>query len=273
MPLTPSATRHLLETLGHHPRKPLGQNFLTDGNIVRKSLKLAAIEKGDTVVEIGPGLGTLTRALLETGATVYAVELDVTLANHLRESLCTEFPDTLHLLEGDAIDHPRAGLPGTSTDFKVVANLPYAITTPWIEKILRHPLPADMVLMMQKEAADRLTAQPGSKAYGAVTIFTSAAFARAGIHRVARSCFHPVPGVDSLLLHIRRLPEPFLFEAPIRARIRRLFTQRRKQIGALLQDEPACAAWLASLPSHGCDRTSRPEAIPLEAWRRLGQAE
>lgn len=269
MPLTPSETRRLLESLGHRPRKPLGQNFLIDGNIVRKSLQLAGIQKGDSVVEVGPGLGTLTHALLEAGADVHAVELDPLLASHLEETLCPQFPDTFHLLEGDAVRHPRAGLPADLTAFKVVANLPYAITTPWLEALLRDALPSEMVLMMQKEAADRLTAQRGTKAYSAVTIFLAAAFEKAALHRVSRSCFHPVPGVDSLLLHLRRKPEPFLFPAPARERIRSLFTQRRKQIGSLLADDPALHAWLDSLPAFGASRASRPETIPLAAWQHL----
>ena len=271
MPLSPSETRRLLQSLGHRPRKPLGQNFLVDGNIVRKSLQLARIEKGDTVIEVGPGLGTLTQALLEAGAQVYAVELDPALSSYLQQSLHPQFPDTLHLLEGDAVRHPRAGIPETATSFKVVANLPYAITTPWIEALLRNPLPTDLVLMMQREAADRLTASPGTKAYSAVSIFLAAACEKAALHKVSRSCFHPLPGVDSLLLHLRRKPVPFFFPAPVRERIRSLFTQRRKQIGNLLGDDPdpALQAWLDSLPAFGASRISRPETIPLAAWQNL----
>jgi 16S rRNA (adenine1518-N6/adenine1519-N6)-dimethyltransferase len=269
MPLTPSQTRSLLESLGHRPRKPLGQNFLVDGNIVRKSLQLAGLQPGDTVLEVGPGLGTLTEAMLEAGCTVYAVELDAVLSAHLRATLAPAFPDRFHLLEGDAVEHPRAGLPATIPAFKAVANLPYAITTPWIEALLREPLPATMVLMMQQEAADRLTAQPGSKAYGAASIFIGAAYRRAGVHKVARSCFYPVPGVDSLLLQLRIRERPLLFSQPARALIRQLFTQRRKQIGTLLQPHPQCRGWLERLPEFGCSRATRPEAIPLEAWLAL----
>src|SRR5207248_5743332 len=105
MPLTPTATRDLLAALGHQPKRFLGQNFLVDGNIVRKSLELAEIRAGDAVVEIGPGLGTLTAALLEAGADVWAVEKDRTLHAHLTEQLAPRFPHSFHLLEGDAIDH------------------------------------------------------------------------------------------------------------------------------------------------------------------------
>lgn len=269
MALSPSQTRALLASLEHHPRKRLGQNFLIDGNIVRKSLQLAEIREGDTVVEVGPGLGTLTKALLEAGCHVHAVEVDPALCAFLHENLQPEFSQRLSLLEGDAVKHPRAGLSLRTGRFKVVANLPYAITTPWLEAVLQCPLPAEMVLMMQKEAADRITAQPGSKAYGAISIFVAAAYEKAGVHNVARSCFYPVPGVDSILLHLRRRTEPVLFHREARDRIRRLFTQRRKQIGSLLAKEASLQEWLERLPEFGASRASRPEEIPLRAWLEL----
>lgn len=269
MPLTPSQTRELLESLGHRPRKPLGQNFLIDGNIVRKSLQLAGLRAGDTVLEIGPGLGTLTEAMLEAGCTVHAVELDTRLAGYLRETLAPRFPETFHLTEGDAVRFPRAGIPTTIGPFKIVANLPYAITTPWLEAVLEAPLPENMVLMIQKEAADRITARPGSKAYGAISIFIGAAYERAGVHHVSRSCFYPVPGVDSQLLHLRLRSDAFLFSCAGRELIRQFFTQRRKQIGSLLQKHGNLEPWMEQLPQFGCQRSDRPEAIPLEAWVAL----
>ncbi len=110
MPLSPSATRDLLASLGHQPKRFLGQNFLVDGNIVRKSLALAEIAPGDTVVEVVPGLGTLTASLLEAGADVWAVELDRVLHEHVLATLVSQFPDRCHLLEGDAVEFPLAGL-------------------------------------------------------------------------------------------------------------------------------------------------------------------
>ena len=132
MPLTPTQTRDLLAQLGLCPRPRLGQNFLADGNIVRKSLELAAIAPGDRVVEVGPGLGTLTSALLGAGAEVFAVEIDRLLLDNLLHSLAVEHPETFHLCEGDAVERPRAGLPEAAS-YKVVANLPYAISTPWFD--------------------------------------------------------------------------------------------------------------------------------------------
>ena len=167
MPLSPTATRELLTRLNHAPKRFLGQNFLVDGNIVRKSLELARVERGDEVVEVGPGLGTLTTALLEAGANVWAVERDRTLHAHLAAELAPRFPATFHLLEGDAVEHPLAGLRPASGEFKVVANLPYAIATPWLDAVLEGPLPARLVLMLQQEAAQRYTAAPGTKSFGA----------------------------------------------------------------------------------------------------------
>src|SRR5271169_2507262 len=111
MALTPTETRELLARLGHVPRRFLGQNFLVDGNIVRKSLELARISPGDAVVEVGPGLGTLTSSLLEAGAEVWAVERDKTLSAHLAADLAPRFPRTFHLTEADAVELPLAAIP------------------------------------------------------------------------------------------------------------------------------------------------------------------
>src|SRR3954468_22333378 len=115
MPLSPTATRDLLASLGHEPKRFLGQNFLVDGNIVRKSLELAGIAAGDIVIEVGPGLGTLTSALLEAGAEVWAVEMDRVLHLHLSETLAPRYPTSFHLLEGDAVEHPLANLPAAKS--------------------------------------------------------------------------------------------------------------------------------------------------------------
>lgn len=268
MPLSPSQTRQLLETLQHHPRKALGQNFLIDGNIVRKSLHLAGLAKGDVVVEVGPGLGTLTEAMLDAGCIVHAVELDDTLAHHLKARFGDLPQDRFTLLTGDAVTFPCAGLADPGAAFKVVANLPYAITSPWLESLLARALPTEMVLMMQKEAASRVTASHGSKAFGAVSIFIGAAYDRIGTYGVSRSCFFPVPGVDSVLLHLRLKDTPYRFSSSTRERIRNLFTHRRKQIGNLLRDPDLLAGWMAASPGT-FEPSSRPEDIPTASWIAL----
>ena len=270
-PLTPKSTRELLARLGHEPKRFLGQNFLVDGNIVRKSLELGGVAAGDTVVEIGPGLGTLTSALLAAGAEVWAVEKDRNLHAHLTETLVPTHP-RFHLLEGDAVEHPLAGLPPEHpTRFKIVANLPYAIATPWLDGVLSGPLPEHMVLMLQQEAAQRYVAQPGSKTFGAISIFLQAAYDVAPGHKVDGSCFFPPPDIESYLLHLTRRPEPFVFPAATKAVIRACFQQRRKQIGGLLRGKlpDGGAAWLAQLAAAGLGPHTRPEQIPVALWRQL----
>jgi len=273
MPLSPTATRELLARLGHEPKRFLGQNFLVDGNIVRKSLELAAVQPGDTVVEIGPGLGTLTSALLDAGAEVWAVEKDRTLHAHLTDTLAPRpgFAGRFHLLEGDAVDSPLAALPAAraSAGFKVVANLPYAIATPWLDAVLGGgQLPVRMVLMLQQEAAQRYAAQPGSKSFGAISVFLQAAYDIAPGHKVAAACFFPRPDVESHLLNLIRKPHPFVFPSAVKALVRGCFQQRRKQIGALLRDRVGIGGppWRELLRDAGLSEQTRPEAIPAAWW-------
>jgi 16S rRNA (adenine1518-N6/adenine1519-N6)-dimethyltransferase len=273
MPLSPTATRDLLAQLGHAPKRFLGQNFLVDGNIVRKSLELAQVTAGDRIVEVGPGLGTLTRALLGDGAEVWAVEKDVTLHTHLVATLAPEHPGRLHLLLGDALDFPRAGLPDEAAlkGFKIVANLPYAISTPWMDAILSGPLPLRMVLMLQQEAAQRYAARPGTKQFGAISIFLQSAYELAPGHKVAAACFHPRPEVESYLLHLVRKPAPFVFAPEVREWVRAAFQQRRKQIGAFLRERlpDRGEAWLQNLAASGLDARARAEEIPVQTWQSL----
>jgi 16S rRNA (adenine1518-N6/adenine1519-N6)-dimethyltransferase len=272
MPLSPTATRELLAQLGHLPKRFLGQNFLVDGNIVRKSLELAELKPGETVVEIGPGLGTLTSAMLEAGADVWAVERDRTLHAHLEATLLPRFPASFHLMEGDAVEHPLADLDVSGAhNFKIIANLPYAIATPWLDEVLAGPLPSRMVLMLQQEAAQRYAAQPGSKSFGAISVFLQSAYDIAPGHKVAAACFHPRPDVESHLLNLVRQRAPFVFSPAAKALIRACFQQRRKQIGALLRSRlPAgVVGWRELLQSHGLSDQTRPEAIPAGVWMRL----
>lgn len=275
MPLTPTATRALLDQLGHRPKRFLGQNFLVDGNIVRKSLDLGSVAQGDAVVEIGPGLGTLTGALLEAGAEVWAVETDRTLHRHLAATLQALHPDRLHLIEGDAVEWPLAGLPApqAASAFKIIANLPYAISTPWMDAVLSGPLPGRMVLMLQREAADRYAARPGTKSYGAISIFLQAALDLTQGFPVAASCFHPRPAVGSCLQVFERKAAPFQFRPEVRAIIRRCFQQRRKQLGAFLRSrlpEGVGAAWMEEIRGAGLGPTARAEQIPVALWQKLG---
>jgi len=272
MPLSPKQTRALLDQLAHFPNKKLGQNFLVDGNIVRKSIDMAELDANSHVVEVGPGLGTLTRAILSSGATVWAVERDATLAQHIRDTVVPEQPK-LHLIEGDCLDYPRAELPilQAQSDFKIVANLPYAVSTPWMEAIISGPLPQRMVLMLQKEAADRYVASHGSKAFGAISIFLQSVYTAHSKHLVSAQCFHPAPKVDSALLRLDLREDAVHFSAAARECIRGIFTQRRKQLGALCKRASHAEAldWFHTLVAEGVKPTIRPEELPLEQWQKL----
>ena len=276
MPLTPTQTRAVLAQLGIVPRKNLGQNFLTEGNLVRKSLALAELKRGDVVVEIGAGLGTLTEALLEAGAEVFAVEVDRHLDQNLRASLLPKFPDKFHLLEGDAVEHPRAGLPNhhpaaKGGTYKIVANLPYAVSTPWLDALLAGPLPERMVLMLQREAAARFTAAPGTRrprgdfhfhrsrlrARGQPSRFTPMFLSRA--QSGLGAAVPPPPARRPRFLSIYEKTHPRIFHAT---------PQATRRAGAAR--EPAfVASWLERLPAHGLDARARPEELPLAAWLEL----
>jgi 16S rRNA (adenine1518-N6/adenine1519-N6)-dimethyltransferase len=273
-PLSLSETRELLARLAHMPKKWLGQNFLVDGNIVRKSLELGEVKAGDTVVEVGPGLGTLTRTLLGAGVNLFAVEADRTMVYHLETTLKPRHPATFHLHEGDAVDFPRAGLTdATDGSFKVIANLPYAISTPWMDAICAGPHPSLMVLMLQREAADRLTAEVGTGHWSAVTAQVRLAFERVKVHPVPAQSFNPPPKVDSCLLVLRRRADARRLSPRAREVARLLFTQRRKQVGSaarkLFPDQADVTRWLGALPAFGVTSLARPETIPAEAWLTL----
>jgi len=275
MPLSPSETTSLLERLGHLPKKKLGQNFLIDGNIVEKSLQLADLAASGDVVEIGPGLGTLTRKLLDSGQTVHSVEIDYRLAENIEKTEAEAIQQgKLILSRADAVKMPLGSLPDSVTNYAIVANLPYAISSAWLESVLNtQRLPTRMVLMMQKEAVERIWAKPGTKEYHALSIFISNTYQLTEKHAVSRKCFYPAPAVDSMLIRMDLKEDAFLFSSATRALIRKIFTQRRKQLGSLARKEAPeikeiILQWLAQgeHPS-----SSRPEQIPSSDWKRLGE--
>jgi 16S rRNA (adenine1518-N6/adenine1519-N6)-dimethyltransferase len=273
MALSPSETTRLLRQLEHRPNKKLGQNFLVDGNLVQKSLRMADLPEGVPVLEIGPGLGTLTEKLLSSGHPVYAVEIDRRLEKHLRQSLVHYLEsDQLDLLRADAVKSPLGNLPEQIHQYAVVANLPYAISSAWLEGVLGSgKLPVRMVMMLQKEAAERMLARPGTKEFNALSIFLQSCYQPSGTHPVPGQCFYPAPSVDSVLLRMDRLPQPIEFSKSARELVRRIFTQRRKQIGSLIKKEPepiieVMQGWLAE---EGLCPTLRPEKIEVGQWATL----
>ena len=275
MALSPSETSKLLRQLEHRPNKKLGQNFLIDGNLVEKSISMADLPPNYPVLEIGPGLGTLTSHLLNLGHPVYAVEIDRRLQGHLRERL-NSFIESgqFHLVRADAVKQPIGNLPDDVTEFAVVANLPYAISSAWIEGLLGSgKLPTSMVMMLQKEATERMLASPGTKAYNALAIFLQAAYRQTGYHPVPGQCFYPAPAVASALLKMEKKTGPYLFAKETRSLIRRIFTQRRKQIGSLLKKEEQKIQQIMTswLEENNICSTSRPEKVSVHQWIKLGK--
>ncbi len=203
------------------PKKALGQHFLVDDNILGVAGRLAEIEPADVVLEIGPGLGVLTRYLADRVAHVHAVEIDRSLEPGLREIPGT----TLHW--GDALALDPARLVPTPT--KLVANLPYNIATPLVvESIDRFPAISVWCVMVQREVADRFFASPGTKAYGAVSVLMRLATERTGFHPVSREVFRPRPNVESALVAFRRI-RPGLDPA-LKRLVEAAFAHRRKTL-------------------------------------------
>ena len=204
-------------------KKELGQHFLVDQNILGVVARLAELERGDIVLEIGPGLGVLTRYLAERVGRVHTVELDRSLAPHL-----ADLPGNVALHWGDALHLDPAVLDPPPT--KLVANLPYNVATPIVAESLDGLPSVDLwCVMVQREVADRFFASPSTKAYGAVSVLVQLAARRTGFHPVSRTVFRPPPNVESALVAFRRteLPQDF-------ARIKRVvgaaFSHRRKTL-------------------------------------------
>ena len=192
--MTLSEVRGVLDELGIRPSKVLGQNFLVDANILRIIVEQADVRRDETVLEIGPGLGVLTGALMDRAGLVIAVEKDRRLCEFLRE----KFPK-LQLIEGDAVD---VKLPACD---KVVANLPYNISTPILERFVEgEEKPRRLVLTLQREVAQRLAARPRTKDYGALTLFTGLYYHVTVAHVISPHCFFPEPQVESAIVVLDR---------------------------------------------------------------------
>ena len=229
-PPTPGQLRRLLAAEKLRPRRSLSQNFLTDGAALDAIVEAAALAPGDRVVEIGPGLGVLTRRLLAAGASVLAVELDPRLAAYLRREL--DGVPGFELIEADALTlHPREILPGEP--FKLVANIPYHITSPLLHAFLEGERPPELtVLLVQREVAERVSAPPGRMSY--LSVFVQNVSDASIVAVVPAAAFEPAPEVDSAILLLRRRPAPEVPPGPAREPFYRVvqagFRQRRKQI-------------------------------------------
>lgn len=273
--LGPAEIRDLAELLDVTPTKKLGQNFVIDGNTVRRIVRVAEVEAGDVVVEVGPGLGSLTLGLLETGARVVAVEIDRRLAAQLPvtvEQLAPSAAGRLTVVHQDALTVTE--LPEQPT--RLVANLPYNVSVPVLLHFLEtFPTLRSGVVMVQAEVGHRIAAGPGSKVYGAPSVKAAwyGDWRTAG--NVSRQIFWPVPNVDSVLVAFDRRAEPRGDEGLRRrtfALVDAAFQQRRKTLRQSLSvvfGDPTSAA--TALEAAGISPSLRGEQLQLDDFVRLAE--
>jgi 16S rRNA (adenine1518-N6/adenine1519-N6)-dimethyltransferase len=279
MQLTPATVHVLLREHGIRPSRGLGQNFLADPNTARRIVRLAEVVPGDRVLEIGPGLGSLTVALRDAGAHVVALEFDRYLIPVLEEVLGTAAEDAdgsegdVTVLHGDALDADLAGLLGDGV-WSCVSNLPYNVATPVVIRVLEqfHQVTRCLV-MVQREVGERLVAEPRTGAYGAVSVKV-AYYARARIAgTVPATVFVPRPKVASTLVRVDRRAEPPV-DVPspdaLFTLVRAGFAQRRKTLRRSLR--PVLGGDTESvLAAAGIASEARAEALGLPEWARLAR--
>ena len=276
--LGPAEIRALAEELHIRPTKKLGQNFVHDANTVRRIVAAAKLGADDVVLEVGPGLGSLTLALLPACRAVLAVEIDPVLAARLPVTVADRAPalaEHLHVLPMDALRLRAADLDGRPAPTALVANLPYNVAVPVVLHLLAElPSLATGLVMVQAEVADRLAAPPGNRSYGVPSVKAAwyAQARRAG--SVPRAVFWPVPGVDSALVAFTRRPAPSTVSKDVVfSLVDAAFAQRRKTLRAAL------AGWAGSpdaaqslLEAAGLAPTARGEQLSVEDFARLASA-
>lgn len=267
-------TLHILKTFGLKMSKKLGQNFLIDEHVVTGIVEAANIGPNDTVLEIGPGIGTLTQGLAESGANIVAVELDNRLIDILAKTL--EGYDNVRIVHGDIlkIDISRAIMADT---YKVVANLPYYITTPIIMGLLERRLPIErLVTMVQKEVAERMIAQPGGKDYGALSVAVQYYTEPEIIFTVPPRSFIPAPAVESAVIRcvLRSKPPVDIDDEKRFFRVvKAAFAQRRKTLANNLKGAGIPTDKVQSiLETAGIDGSRRGETLSLEEFAAIANA-
>jgi 16S rRNA (adenine1518-N6/adenine1519-N6)-dimethyltransferase len=251
------------------PNRELGQHFLVDENILGVAGRLAGLEQGDVVLEVGAGLGILTAYLAERVRLVHAVELDRSLEPHLRERLAGH--DNVEVVLGDALTLPLEALDPPPE--KLVANLPYQIATPLIVESLDGLATVELwCVMVQREVSDRFFAAPGTKSYGAVSVLIQLTAERTGFHPVARTVFRPPPNIDSALIAFRRTRSWGAEFEHLKEIVQGAFAHRRKTLVNSLElargSRQEAESALAKL---GLPAAIRAEALAPEQFLQLAE--
>lgn len=263
--------RAILRELEQRARRRFGQHFLTDAGVVRRMVGGARVSAGDRVVEIGPGLGILTEQLLSHDVELTAVELDRDLAAYIRE----RFPQ-VRLIEGDAAKVDWADVtPGTG--WKVVANLPYNVGTTVVMQLVRRPETfASVTVMLQLEVVQRLMAEPGSKAFGALSVQAQARARPRFVLKLPPGAFHPPPKVDSAVIHFDVYETPATGSCPadhFDKVVRAAFSHRRKTLRNSLAASWGRERADRSLAAAGLEQGMRPEQVDLAGYVALAEAD
>ncbi len=279
--LGPTEVRGLSQALGIRPTKTLGQNFVHDAGTVRRIVRSAGVRPQDTVLEIGPGLGSLTLALLETGARVIAVEIDPALARALPVTVADRMPQAagrLTLIQADALSitgPDSLGEAGCPRPTRLVANLPYNVAVPVLLTALEAlPSLESVTVMVQAEVADRLAAEPGSRTYGVPSVKAAWYAAARRTLTISRHVFWPVPNVDSALVELvrRRPPATRATREQVFAVVDAAFAQRRKTLRkALARLAGGADAAESALRAAGIDPTRRGETLDITAFAALAE--
>lgn len=268
--------RAALRDPAFHAKKRLGQNFLVEQGVIDAIVRLSELSPADEILEIGPGLGFLTRRLVERARRVWAVEIDPFLVDRLRQSPLSAHP-AFHLIPGDILKIPLAEfLPGHK--IKLVANLPYSISTPVLFHLFEYRERfSNLILMLQKEVAERIAASPGTKSYGTLSVWRAIHGLVLEKFPVSPAAFVPRPKVYSMVLKIGLYEEPLVSAAErplLRRVVRAAFGQRRKTMtnalaGLLANDRKKAAALLQQ---QGIDPRRRGETLDAEEFIRLSRA-
>ncbi|MDD3886503.1 MAG: 16S rRNA (adenine(1518)-N(6)/adenine(1519)-N(6))-dimethyltransferase RsmA [Victivallaceae bacterium] len=261
-----------LESIGMRPGRGLGQNFLMDNNLLDSIVRMASIQPGELILEVGPGFGALTRRLLDAGAEVYAIEFDHRLADYLRKHIDS---DQFHLVEDYACRVDYKALLPEERPFRSVANLPYSISSVFIARMLGLAnMPQSMLFLLQKEMGERLSARVGTHNYGALSVRTQLEYAVKIEKNVPPEVFLPPPAVDSAVVSFHRAPQT---DAPEIRRllpgvVKTVFAQRRKQMGKVLGNNYGKERAAAAMEKCGLPHEIRPERLSVEDFVRLTQA-
>ncbi len=278
---TPSATKEIINKYSFAFQKKFGQNFLIDSNVLESIIRGAEITKDDFVLEIGPGIGTMTQYLCEAARQVVAVEIDKMLIPILEDTL-SEY-DNVEVINQDVLKVDIKSLAEEKNNgkpIKFVANLPYYITTPIIMGLFESGVPIDSItIMVQKEVADRMQTGPGSKDYGALSLAVQYYATAKVILNVSATCFMPRPNVDSAVIKLTRHKEPTVNVADEKLMfkiIRASFNQRRKTLVNGLKNSPELSfskeQIVKAIEKIGKPETIRGEALTLEEFAELANA-